>query len=111
MRDRKLRALAVTSLKRSPALPSVPTVSESGLQGFDVTLWYGLLAPSATPPAIVGRLHVETVRVLALDEVRTKLADLGIEIIGGSPGQLTLTIKSEIPKWAKVIRDSGIRAE
>jgi tripartite-type tricarboxylate transporter receptor subunit TctC len=111
VRDGKLRALAVTSLKRSPAVPSVPTISESGLQGFEVTLWYGLLAPAATPAAIVRRLHVETVRVLASDDVRAKLADLGIEVIGGSPGELALTIRSETPKWAKMIRESGIRAE
>ncbi len=110
-REGKLRALAVTSLKRSSAIPELPTIAESGYPGFEVTLWYGLLAPTGTPTAIVRKLHLETVKALALPDLRAKLADLGIEGIGNSPAEFAAIIKSEIPKWAKVIKDAGIKAE
>jgi tripartite-type tricarboxylate transporter receptor subunit TctC len=108
-RDGKLRALAVTSLKRSPAAPELPTIAESGYPGFEVTVWHGLLAPAGTPSAIITKLNLETVRMLALIEVRTKLGDLGLEIVGNSPEEFAVAIKSEVSKWAKVIRDSGIK--
>jgi len=111
VREGKLRALAVTSLRRSSATPELPTVAESGYPGFEVTVWYGLLAPAGTPAAIVGRLHLETVKALAQADVRTKLTGLGMEIIGNSPEVFAAAIKSEIPKWAKVIRESGIKAD
>jgi tripartite-type tricarboxylate transporter receptor subunit TctC len=108
-RDGKLRALAVTSLKRSPAAPELPTIAESGYPGFEVTVWHGLLAPAGTPSAIITKLNLETVRMLALIEVRTKLGDLGLEIVGNSPEEFAVAIKSEVSKWAKVIRNSGIK--
>ena len=107
----KLRALAVTSLKRSSAAPELPTIAESGYPGFEVTSWYGLLAPARTPATIVGKLHLETVKALALPDLRAKLADLGLEGIGNSPDEFAAVIKSEIPKWAKVIKESGMKPE
>ena len=111
VREGKLRALAVTSLKRSSAVPELPTIDESGFPGFEVTSWYGLLAPARTPATIVRKLHLETVRALALDDVRAKLAELGFEIIGNSPDEFATIIKSEIPKWARLIKDSGIKPD
>ena len=110
-REGKLRALAVTSLRRSSAVPELPTIAESGYPGFEVTLWQGLLAPAKTPATIVGKLHLETVRALALPDLRAKLADLGMEGIGNSPDEFAAVIKSEIPRWAKVIKESGIKLE
>jgi tripartite-type tricarboxylate transporter receptor subunit TctC len=107
----RLRALATTSLNRTSLLPDVPTVSESGLPGFDVTVWLGLLAPAGTPSAILDRLHRATVEILETKEIRHKLGDLGMEVIGDSPEEFAATIKSEIPFWADVIKRSGIRPE
>ncbi|MGH6629710.1 MAG: Bug family tripartite tricarboxylate transporter substrate binding protein [Burkholderiales bacterium] len=110
-REGKLRALAVTSLKRSSAVPELPTIAESGYPGFEVTLWSGLLAPARTPATIVGKLHLETVKALALPDLRAKLADLGMEGKGNSPDEFAAAIKSEIPRWAKVIKESGIKPD
>ena len=109
--DGKVRAIAVTSLRRSRAAPEVPTIAESGYPGFDVTVWYGLLAPARTPGAIVSKLHGEAVRALALADVRAKFDNLGVEALGNSPGEFAAVIKSGIPKWAKIIKASGIRPE
>jgi tripartite-type tricarboxylate transporter receptor subunit TctC len=111
VREGKLRALAVTSSRRSSADPEVPTIAESGYPGFEATNWYGLLAPARTPATIVSRLHVETVKALALPDLRGKLTELGLEIIGNSPEEFAAAIKSETPKWAKVIKDSGIKPD
>jgi tripartite-type tricarboxylate transporter receptor subunit TctC len=111
VREGKLRALAVTSLRRSAAAPELPTIAESGYPGFEATNWYGLLAPAGTPAAIVRRLHLETVKALALPDLRGKLADLGMEVIGNSPDEFVAAIKSEIPKWAKVIKELGIKPD
>jgi tripartite-type tricarboxylate transporter receptor subunit TctC len=110
-REGKLRALALTSLRRSSALPELPTIAESGYPGFEVTGWIGLLAPARTPSAIIRKLHLETVKALALPDLRAKFADLGLEPIGNSPDEFAAVIKSEIPKWAKVIKESGIKPD
>src|SRR5882672_5373156 len=107
----KLRALAVTSAKRSEGLPDVPTIAESGLPGYDSTQWYGVLAPAGTLPAIVARLHGEIVRALRAPEVMQRLAADGAEPVGSSPEEFAAFIRSEIDKWAKVARAAGIRAE
>jgi tripartite-type tricarboxylate transporter receptor subunit TctC len=107
----KLRALAVTSLQRSPAVPELPTIDESGYRGFEAATWHGLLAPAGTPATIVRKLHLETVKVLGQADVRAKLADLGFEIIGNSPDGFATVIRSEIPKWAKLIKESGIKPD
>lgn len=111
VRDGKLRALAVTSLKGSPTVPQLPSVAESGYPGFEVTGWLGLVAPSKTPPAITRKLHAETAKALALSDLRSTLAGLGMEAIGNSPSVFAEIINSELPKWTKVIRESGIRVD
>ncbi len=111
VREGKLHALAVTSLKRSPAIPELPTVDESGVRGYEVTLWGGLLAPVGISATIVRKLHLDTVKALAQSDVRAKFADLGLEAIGNSPDEFAVAIRSEIPKWAKVIKESGIRPD
>jgi tripartite-type tricarboxylate transporter receptor subunit TctC len=111
VREGKLRALAVTSLRRAATFPDVPTVEESGYPGFEVTLWFGLLGPARLPPATVRKLHLETVKLLSVRDLRTKLADQGLEGIGNSPAEFAAVIRSELPKWAKVIKESGIKLE
>jgi len=107
----KLRALAVTSAKRSAALPDVPTIAESGLPGYDSTQWYGVLAPAGTSREIIARLHDEIVRALRTPEVIQRLAADGAEPVGSSPEEFAAFIKSEIGKWAKVASAAGIRPE
>ena len=111
VREGKLRALAVTSLRRYPAAPELPTIAESGYPGYEVTGFYGLLAPARVPATIVRRLHLETVKALALPDLRAKLGDLGLEGIGNSPDEFAAVIKSEIPKWAKVIKELGLKPD
>ena len=103
----KVRPLAVTTLKRTALLPDVPTVDELGLKGFDATTWHGLVAPTGTPKEIVGALHFATKKALEDPAVRKQLTELGVDIIGGTPKEFELYIKSEIPKWTAVIRNSG----
>jgi tripartite-type tricarboxylate transporter receptor subunit TctC len=107
----KLRALAVTGAQRSPAVPDVPTIAESGFPGFEATAWYGVLAAARTPKTIVNRLHDEIVRALALPDVKERLNNVGFELVGGTPDEFTAFIKSEIAKWTRVVRDAHISAE
>jgi tripartite-type tricarboxylate transporter receptor subunit TctC len=107
----RLRAVAVTSARRSAFMPDLPTVSESGLPGFEYVGWYGVLAPAGTPPAIVKRLHAEIVRVLALPEIRDRLAGEGFEVVGDTPDQFAAFLKTDIARWAPVIKQSGARLE
>ena len=109
VRDGKLRAFAVTSVKRSAVAPDLPTMAESGYPGFEAVPWFGLMAPAGTPGAIIDKVHRDTVRILALPEVRKRLADLGLDLIGGSPAELAATIEREIPQWANVIKQAGIK--
>jgi len=111
VREGKLRALAVTSAKRTSAAPEVPTVSESGYPGFEATNWYGVVAPAAAPAAIVSRLHGAIAKVLAQPDLHEKLGELGLEVMGNSPEEFAAAIKAEIPRWAKVIRDGKITVE
>ncbi|MEH2498985.1 tripartite-type tricarboxylate transporter receptor subunit TctC [Bradyrhizobium sp. AZCC 1678] len=108
-REGKVRALAVTSLERYAGAPDLPTMAESGFPDFDVTVWFGLLAPARTPPAIVDKLHRETARILAIPDIRKRFGDLGIEPIGNSPAEFAAAIDDEIPKWAKLVREAGIK--
>ena len=109
-REGKLRVFAVTSLKRSGVVPELPTMAESGFAGFEAVPWFGLMAPAGTPPAIIDKVHRETVRVLALPDLRKRLEELGLDVIGSSPAEFAALIKVELPQWAKVIKDAGIKA-
>ena len=111
VRARKLRALAVTSLRRSSAATEVPTFAESGYPGFECSNWFGLVGPVRMPAAIVSRLHAETVRALASPDLRSKLLHLGVDSIGGSADELAAVISTEIPRWRKLIKEMGITAD
>ena len=107
----KLRGLGVTSARRSAAVPDLPTIAEAGVPRYDVTQWFGLLAPAATPAAIVSRLNSEVNRMLATAEVKEMLAARGADPIAGTPAEFAVLIKSEYAKWAKVVKDSGARVD
>jgi tripartite-type tricarboxylate transporter receptor subunit TctC len=103
----KFRALAMASARRSRILPDVPTVIESGVADFDVSVWYSILAAANTPPQIVQRLHSEFVRVLRTPDVKEKIESYGYDIVGSTPAEADAFIRSEIVRWAKVVRESG----
>ncbi|MFN7086114.1 MAG: tripartite tricarboxylate transporter substrate binding protein [Burkholderiales bacterium] len=107
----RLRAIAVTGAARSPLLPDVPTVSEEGLPGFDVTSWYGVFAPAATPQDIVAKLNAEIGQVMANAEVRQRLAAMGAEPAAKTPAAFAAYVREEIAKWAKVVRESGAKID
>jgi tripartite-type tricarboxylate transporter receptor subunit TctC len=107
----KLRALAQTGEKRSPALPDVPTIAESGFPKFEATAWYGVHAPAKTPKPIVNRLNAELVKALKLPDVSERLGSLGFEIAATTPEHYGNYIRSEIKKWAKVVKASGAKPE
>jgi tripartite-type tricarboxylate transporter receptor subunit TctC len=105
----KLRALAVTSLKRSPTAPDLPTMDEAGFKGFDATAWFGLMAPAGTSEAIVGKLHGAVVKALASVDVAAKFNALGMVAIGNTPAEFTTVIQAEIPYWERVIKTIGLK--
>jgi tripartite-type tricarboxylate transporter receptor subunit TctC len=110
VREGKLRGFAVTSRKRSAAAPDLPTMIELGFPDFEAVPWFGLMAPAGTPQPVIDKIQRETVRVLALPEVRRRLGELGLDIIGNTPAEFAAAIRTEIPQWAKVIKDAGIKA-
>lgn len=107
----RLRPLGVTSAKRAAALPNVPTIGESGVPGYEVSPWFGVLVPARTPPAIVAQLNTEIVKVLRSAAIRERFAAEGIEPVGNTPEQFAAYIKLELAKWGKVLKDAGIRAD
>ena len=107
----RLRALAVTSAKRSTLVPELPTIAESGLPGFEVVGWYGLAAPMHTPKAIVQKLNAHANHALKAPDLIERLQVLGLETVGGTPEEATALIKSDVARWSKVIRDAGIQRE
>ena len=107
----KLRALAVTSARRAPALPDVPTVAEAGLPGFEASSWFGVLAPAGTPPAVVAKLNAEIAKWLMSPEAKEKLAGVGANIAGGTPEDFARHIQAETAKWAKVVKESGAKVD
>lgn len=109
VREGKLRALAVTSLQRSSAMPQLPSIAESGYPGFEATNWYGAVAPTGTAPAILRLLHTEVVKALASTEVRARFDALGLQAIGNSPDEFAAAIRLEIPKWTRLIQEAGIK--
>jgi tripartite-type tricarboxylate transporter receptor subunit TctC len=109
VREGRVRALAVSALRRSPAGPELPTMAESGFPGFDATTWYALMAPAGTPPAIVERLHRELARSLAQPEFRKRFDDVGMEPITRTFAEFVAALPGEAQQWAKVIKEAGIR--
>jgi tripartite-type tricarboxylate transporter receptor subunit TctC len=111
IKNGRLRALAVSSLKRSPILPDVPTVHESGLRGFEVSSWYGIFAPVATPKQVVAKVNADMQAILASADMKAKLAPLGAEPAPTSPEDFARFVRADIDKWAKVVTASGAKAD
>jgi len=107
IRAGKLKAIAVTTAKRSTALPDVPTVIESGVPGYDISTWYGVWAPAGTPKDIVARISTEIAKAVRLPQVRERLAGLGAEPVGNTPDEFAAYCQSELGKWSKIVKDSG----
>lgn len=103
----KFRAIAVTTLNRSKVLPEVPTVHESGVKNFDVSVWYAVLAAAATPAPIIQKLNAEIIKAMRTPEVKSRIEAAGYDIVGSTPEQLDAFIKTEIVRWGKVVKDSG----
>lgn len=107
----KLRAIAVTSAQRSPALPDVPTVNEQGFRDFDDLTWIGFFAPAGTPPELVNRINAEINRIVELPDVKDKLAQNGLSSRPNTPAEFAEFIRAEVPKWAKAVKDSGAKVD
>jgi len=106
-----LRALGVTSARRTQSLPEVPTIAESGVKGFDVSPWFGVLAPAKTPAPIVAKLHDEMVRVLHSASLRERLVREGVDIVGNSPAEFGAFLRKETQQWARAVKESGAKVE
>jgi len=111
VRAGKLRPLALTGAKRSPAMADIPTVAESGVTGYETASWYGVLAPAGTPRAIVNKLSREIVRIVQLPELRERMAAEGADPVGGSPEEFAAHIKRELARWSKVVKQARLQAE
>lgn len=110
-RSGKLRALAVTSAKRVAAAPELPTVAEAGVPGYEISIWNGLLAPAGTPKPVLDRLHVELLKVLAMPEVKQSFSNIGAEVVTSTPAQFAAFIKSDLAKYAKVVKDADVKID
>jgi tripartite-type tricarboxylate transporter receptor subunit TctC len=111
MKAGRVRALAVTTAQRSPSVPELPTVSEAGLAGFEATTWHGVVVPAATPAPLVQKLNQDINAALKEKDLNERLAGLGAEVLTGTPRDFQDYIAHEIPKWSKVVRDSGAKAD
>ena len=111
VKQKQLKALAVSTVKRSAAFPDVPTMQEVGIADFEVDSWYAMFVPAKTPRAIVDRLNAALNTVLKEPEIREKLLAQGSEAVGGTPEQLGAVVNAELPKWAKLVKDAGIKAD
>ena len=111
VKNGRLRALAMTSAKRSPAAPEIATLQEQGLKGFETGSWFGLQVPAGTPRDIVQKLHHETVRIIGLPDIRNRMQPEGAEFIGDTPEQFTAYVRGEIEKWGRAVKVSGAKAE
>jgi tripartite-type tricarboxylate transporter receptor subunit TctC len=106
-----VRALAVTGSKRSPLVPDLPTLAEAGLKGYEIVGWNGLFVPAGTPRNIIAYVHAQTVQALGQADVKQRLSTLGAEGVGSSPDEFRAFIKAEIAKWAKVVKQAGLKVE
>jgi tripartite-type tricarboxylate transporter receptor subunit TctC len=107
----RFRALAVTTATRAPVLPEVPTVQEAGVPGFDVSVWYGVFAAAGTPQPIVQKLNAEFIRAMNVPEVKERVEALGYQVVGSTPAQLDAHLRSEITRWARVVKEAGVTVE
>ena len=107
----RLRGLAVTALQRSPLMPDTPTVSEAGLPGFEMSPWFGVLAPAGTPQEVIAKLNAELVRILRAPDVASQLAAQGVDAAHSTPEEFLAVVRSDLQKWGKVIREAGIKGE
>lgn len=107
----RLRALAITTAKRAAAMPEIPTVDEAGVPGYQVSVWFGVVAPSATPKDVVARLNAEINRVIGLPEVKERFSQSGIEIVGGSPEVFDRQIREQVATWGKVVKEANIKSD
>ena len=111
VRDNRLRGLAVTSSKRSALMPELPTLAEAGLPGFEAAAWQGIVVPTGTPVEIIQKLNAEVNKALAHPDIRARLAAQGADILGGTSAEYAAYLRSEMPRWAKAVKDSGAKAE
>lgn len=107
----RLKALAITTPKRSPAFPDLPTVDEAGVPGYQVSVWFGIVAPATTPKDVIAKLNTEINRILALPEVKERFGQSGIDIVGGSPEMFDKHIREQVSTWAKVVKEGNIKAD
>ena len=107
----KLRALAVTTAKRSAVAPDVPTMAESGLAGYEISSWQAVFAPAGTPKPIIDRLYSEISKILQLPDVQKRLSDMGLDLSGMPPQELAALVKADVPRLGKIVKESGARAE
>ena len=111
LKDKRVKALAVSTAKRTPVLPDVPTIAESGVPGYESDVWFGFIAPAGTPQPIVDRLHAEIVRIVKTPEMQKNFAQQGAEAVGNTPDQFAKLIRDEHTKWAALFKRTGIKAE
>ena len=111
VRQGQLRGLAVTSMTRTPIMPNLPSIAESGLPGFEAISWFGLLAPAGTPAPIISKVYQQAAKIATDPEMKAKLAQLGLDVTSDAPDAFGAIIKADTAKWAKVIRDANIKAE
>jgi tripartite-type tricarboxylate transporter receptor subunit TctC len=111
IRAGRMRILAVAGARRSPALAEVPTVSEAGVPGYEASTWYAMLAPAGTPRPIVARLHGELIGILKQKDIDERLSAMGVDPVGSSPEELARHLQTELPKWARVVKQSGARVD
>jgi tripartite-type tricarboxylate transporter receptor subunit TctC len=111
LKDKRVKALAVSTARRTPVLPDVPTIAESGVEGYASDVWFGVIAPAGTPDSVVGKLHAEIVRIVKSPAMQASLAAQGAEPVGNTPAEFTAIIADEFEKWGDVIKRTGIKAQ
>jgi tripartite-type tricarboxylate transporter receptor subunit TctC len=107
----QLRGLAITSLQRSPLLPDLPTVNEAGLPGYEAGPWYGFLVPTGTPADAIARLNAESLKSMTFPEVKERMAATGLTPLGSTPEEFSALVRSEVEKWGKVVKATGMRVD